>query len=162
MIVALGKPDLKSKVKKFDLKSALRPYLIFLRCLGIAHWPTDRGTNPWLNPWTLYGFFVVLYSWTILLMRLATFRMTGSTFDICMLLLSMVTILKEVIGITTLFAFGLSVNGMQAIFDLFNQLGFTPGHQQLLKCQLRKASCCILLVLLLATAIQLSGTMHLF
>ena len=162
MIVAIRKPDLKSKARNFDLKSALRPYLIFLRYLGIVHCLTDQGTNPWLNPWTLYGFFVVIYSWIILLLRLATLRMTGSIFDMLMLLQSMVVILKEVIGITTIFAYELSGIGMQVIFDLWQQLRFKPGHENVLKCRVRNASWCILLFFILASAIQLSGSMHLF
>ena len=142
-----------------DLKSALLPYLIFLRCLGIVHWHTGYGTKAWKDPWTLYAFLIVLYPWVGFLIRLCIGHDSGhATVECFMIFMSMAGVLKEIVGITALFIFMVSGNGLQGIFDLWTKMRFAPERQKILKSRLRMASWTILGTFLILSALHLSGT----
>ena len=84
-----------------DLKSALKPYLIFLKFLGIVHCPNERWSNPWRDPWTLYCLLAVVYSWCMLILCWKTMDIPGETVNLVEYLIGLIAVLTEATSLTS-------------------------------------------------------------
>ena len=155
-------PNLAQKARNPDLKSALQPYLLFLKFLGIVHCPRGNGISPWKDPWTIYCLVVVLYSWVVLLIRWETKTFTGETSTLVTFLIGLTTVLTEAISITSLFITGVHQNGLGTIFELWAQLQLKPDRLNVLEGRMRMASWCILGLSLIFMAIRIPGMFHCF
>ena len=151
------RPIVPSRASNPDLKSALKPYLIFLKFLGIVHCPNERWSNPWRDPWTLYCLLAVVYPWCMLILRWKTMNIPGETVNLVEYLIGLIAVLTEATSLTSLFIFALWQNGLGSIFVLWAQLRLRANIITRLESRVRNASWSIFGLFLLLSSVQLAG-----
>ena len=150
-------PNLQPKTTNVDLKYAMQPYLGFLRCLGIAHWPKSHGANPWQDPWIIYSFLIMVQCWMPLLIRWELVPFSGDTTNLVTFIHAIVCVLKDVIAFMALFILALSKNGLVKLFALGEQLKLKPNRQVVFNHRVRMSSWAVLCIFVLLSMVQLSG-----